>query len=93
MSYARFGWDGSGVYVFKSVGNDEHPGGWLECCGCVLPSSPEDWFQAFSTAAMVDHLRAHVAAGQHVPGDLVPALLADDAENFPPPSPDLRPAP
>lgn len=36
MSYARFGADGSDVYVFLSVGNAEHPGGWLECCSCRL---------------------------------------------------------
>lgn len=87
MSYARFGWDGSDVYVFMSVGDREYPGGWLECCGCLLPSNPDRWFRAFSTVAMVDHLRDHATAGQHVPGDVVPELLADDAENFPPPDP------
>jgi hypothetical protein len=86
MSYARFGWDGSDVYVFMSVGNAEHPGGWLECCSCSL-TTPR-WFRAFSTAAMVRHLRAHADAGQHVPGDVIPELLADDAENFPTPAPE-----
>jgi hypothetical protein len=83
MSYARFGWDGSDVYVFKSVGNKEHPGGWLECCGCLLPSNPGRFLQAFSTAGMIRHLRAHMAAGQHVPSDVIPELRADDVENFP----------
>jgi len=83
VSYARFGWDGSEVYVFKCVGDREHPGGWLECCSCSLAPA----YQYFSTVAMVDHLREHTAAGQHVPADVVPALLADDAENFPPADP------
>jgi hypothetical protein len=80
MSYARFGWDGSDVYVFKSVGDQEHPNGWLECCSCSLIPG---WFRAFSTAGMIWHLWAHMAAGQHVPSDVIPELRADDMENFP----------
>jgi len=35
MSYARFGWDGSDVYVFM------HVSGHLECCACILAHG--DW--------------------------------------------------
>jgi hypothetical protein len=79
MSYARFGLDASDVYVFMAVE------GWLECCCCCcLAGRAFSCFEARATADMVDHLKAHTAAGQHVPEDVVPALLADDAENFPP---------
>jgi hypothetical protein len=88
MSYARFGWDGSDVYVFKSVGDQEHPGGWLECCSCSL--IPDRWFRAFSTAGMIRHLRSHMAHGHHVPSDVIPELLADDMENFPRPAPPVQ---
>ena len=94
MSYARFGWDGSDVYVFMSVGSAEHPNGWLECCSCTLqprvPGGFHEWFRAFSTAEMVAHLEAHIAAGQHVPADVIPCLRGDDAENFPPASQEDR---
>jgi hypothetical protein len=85
VSYARFGWDGSDVYVFKSVGNAQHPGGWLECCSCSFAALTST-YQAFRTADMVRHLRQHMAAGQHVPADVIPELEADDAENFPEPA-------
>lgn len=81
MSYSRFGWGGSDVYVFMSVG------GFLECCGCILDlgsETREPSFRAESTQAMVDHLEAHKKEGDHVPDDVIPALWAGDAENFGP---------
>jgi hypothetical protein len=95
MSYARFGWDGSDVYVFMCVS------GKLECCGCILqerewvddPGYPifggylrevgeivEHRFD--STQGMVDHLALHRATGHAVPDCVEPALRTDDAENF-----------
>jgi hypothetical protein len=76
MSYARFGWGGSDIYVFMSVN------GWLECCGCPLLEWPAS-YQALSTDDMVRHLDEHTRAGHKVPADVIPALRADDAENFP----------
>lgn len=68
MSYVRMGEDGSDVYVYMTTAG-------LVCCG-GRPMT--------STAAMVDHLRGHQADGDYVPGDVIPALEADDESNFPP---------
>jgi hypothetical protein len=76
VSYARFGQQESSVYVYM------HVDGWLECCWCDLLTE-EDCFQAYSTAAMVAHLREHEAAGDTVPAGVTAELEADDAENFP----------
>lgn len=65
MSYARFGWDGSDVYVF------EHVGGFIQCCGCLLtePEDGEDFgFANFKTPReALAHLEEHVSAGHFVP--------------------------
>lgn len=74
MAYARFGPD-SDVYVFAG-GPD---GAVLECCNCALVLDISFW--ATSTDEMIRHLQDHEAAGHRVPGDLVEALLADQAEN------------
>lgn len=90
MSYARWGWKGSHVYVFMSISG-------LECCFCSLQEYEEIEGGPFgvtyepvgeivqhrfdSTRGMVDHLALHRAAGHCVP-DIEPALWADDAENF-----------
>lgn len=58
----------SDVYVYMTTAG-------LTCCG-ARPCT--------STAAMVDHLRAHVIEGDCVPEHVIPALLADDEANFPP---------
>lgn len=72
MSYARFGWDGSDVYVFLSVG------GKLECCGCSL--RPRIWTYD-STAAMLAHLEDHRAAGHTVPDDCIERLKEEREKN------------
>lgn len=76
MSYARFGWDGSDVYVFVSVG------GWIECCACILHE--EDWasFQAKETQEMVDHLKKHQESGHHVPESVFERLWEEHEENM-----------
>jgi len=77
MSYARFGWDNSDVYVFLSSNG-------LTCQSCIL--SDEDGitsFQADSTKKMVDHLKQHIKVGQTVPEDTIQLILDDDEENFP----------
>lgn len=72
LSYARFGWDGSDVYVY--MGKDA-----LACCGCFIG---EQW-NFYSTQTMVDHLEKHIAAGYNVPPTLIPELWLDDKSNFP----------
>jgi hypothetical protein len=63
MSYARWGADGSQVYVFA------HAEGWIECHGCLLVRTPDDDpdFRAQSPWAMAVHLAEHRAAGHTVP--------------------------
>ncbi len=74
MSYARFGWDDSDVYVYLDCG------GYLTCCGCSL--SADSSFPAFySTADMLAHLRQHRMLGHVVPQDALDQLRADRAEN------------
>lgn len=71
MSYARFGWGGSDVYIYLDVG------GYLCCCGCVLD---KPW-RYDTTAEMLAHLDEHRRAGHCVPDDCVEELKADAAEN------------
>ena len=71
MSYARFGWEGSDVYVYLDVG------GYLACCGCCL----SDYWRHDDTASMIAHLREHQAAGHHVPEETIAELEADRVAN------------
>ena len=75
MSYARFGCDGSDVYVYAgSVG--------IECCGCALSADETDP-APMSHDQAIAHLRLHVAAGQRVP-EFVFERLAADRDQYPP---------
>ena len=86
MSYARFGWDGSDVYVFVSVG------GWIECCACWLIEEEDEYlrengqpfgfFHAYSTQEMVDHLNKHKEAGHCVPEYVFDRLWEEHEENM-----------
>lgn len=95
MSYARFGWDDSDVYLFFNTD------GKLECCFCALqkrewvddPNYPiiKGYLQPVgeivphlfdSTRAMLDHLERHQTAGHNVPQSAIDDIKADDAENF-----------
>lgn len=73
MSYARFGWDNSDVYVYLDCG------GYLTCCACGRWASP--WPKFYSTDDMVAHLREHQSKGDVVPDDTFVELEADRAEN------------
>ncbi len=89
MSYARFGWDNSDVYVFRSRDG-------IECCGCILQERRwvdddtypiiRGYFQAVGTpikttftdtAEAAAHLSDHIKAGHTVPSYVVPDMLAD----------------
>lgn len=81
MSYARWGWDGSNVYVFDSAR------GGLECCACLLnePEAPwregdpvfPDSFITVKVDEMAGHLQRHRDAGHTVPDSVEPAIRAD----------------
>lgn len=69
MSYCRFGWGGSDVYVYESVDG-------IECCGCNLDDNftaacgceaDTDPRHSEAALAMVLHLRRHREAGHNVP--------------------------
>lgn len=91
MSYARFGADGSDVYVFTSDRG-------IECCGCLLIErrwveepgrpifggyleqvNPDDTELYRSNAAMIEHMDRHRAAGHVVP-EYVYERLRDPAD-------------
>jgi hypothetical protein len=75
MSYARFGWEDSDVYVY------EHVGGYIECCGCSMaPPEEDDYFEVtrLNTAReALDHLEKHVKFGDGVPMSAFRGILAD----------------
>jgi hypothetical protein len=76
MSYARFGTDGSDVYVFGASNG-------LECCGCLLgrDTAPWTYYGGLTTDEMIAHLQLHRDAGHTVPTDLVPLLEWARADN------------
>lgn len=80
MSYARFGWDQSDVYVYSTKFNGKD---FIVCAMCYFGDEMEGSFYAESTLEMLDHLKAHQKAGHLVPHDTFDALITDDPENFP----------
>lgn len=64
MSYCRFAWDNSDVYVYEgSYG--------FECCGCkMLPS-----FTCDTELEMIEHLIKHLEIGHTVPQYAFTGLL------------------
>ncbi len=84
MSYARFGWDGSDVYVF---GTRDGPEGkrYIECCGCLLHPDREDEQVPWGAANLFDtregalaHMQEHMDAGHFVPEYCIDRLQTDD---------------
>lgn len=67
MSYCRFGWDDSSVYIIES-------GGSLECCGCSL--SQNHWNYK-DVAAFLAHLDEHEARGDVVPPTVRTDIIED----------------
>ncbi len=67
MSYCRFAWDGSDVYVYE--GSDG-----LTCCGCHL--FPEG-FVCAEPEEMIAHLAAHRRVFQFVPERAITSLWSD----------------
>lgn len=65
MSYARYGHEGSDVYVFRS-------GRGFECCGCIL--TPADTPVFDKQTGMIHHLQEHKKAGHTVPEHAIKRL-------------------
>ena len=65
VSFARFGWEGSDVYVF------EHAGGFIQCCGCgITEPEEEDSMWGFANLKTpkeaLAHLEEHKKVGDNV---------------------------
>lgn len=72
MSYARFGWEGSDVYVY------EHFAGFIECCGCWFQDwDGEDFPQLKTAREALEHLEKHVEAGHCVPDKTFERIRAE----------------
>lgn len=80
MSYARFGWDDSDVYVYSTDINKKP---YIACAACYFGDDLEPSYYAESTLEMLDHLKAHQKAGHLVPENVFDALITDDPTNFP----------
>lgn len=93
MSYARWGWDGSDVYVFATTNAQNQEV--IECCACNLeePIKLEipftdmfgikheyeaKNFYAQYPGEMISHLNLHIAKGHTVPQDALDRLKEED---------------
>jgi len=63
VSFCRFAWDGSDVYVFESQSG-------IECCGCKLGTN----FCTSEPEQMIVHLGQHRRAGHFVPEHAITGL-------------------
>lgn len=66
MSYCRFAWGGSDVYVFESAQG-------IECCGCRFGKT----FVTDMPEEMIRHLAQHRRVGHYVPDFAILALWED----------------
>jgi hypothetical protein len=73
MSYCRFGWDGSDVYVF---GNSDDE---LECCACTLRGKLGR-FTCKKEEDMIKHLLKHRKKGDCVPQEAIDRLNEEAKE-------------
>lgn len=91
MSYARFGWDGSDVYVFATMRDGKEV---IECCACSLVEPEKldvpftdifgitheyagSHFYADDQAGMISHLHDHELAGDTVVKETYDQLLSE----------------
>lgn len=82
MSYARWGCDGSDVYVYGT--EYEHDGtlvGRLVCMSCTLEADGMS-FTCASNYDMVAHLLEHREKGHSVPEDALERLREESAKEF-----------
>jgi len=70
MSYCRFAWDGSDVYVYPSAHG-------IVCSGCRFEKNFAGDFTAGTPEEMIAHLALHRRAGHYVPPYAVEALWLD----------------
>lgn len=64
MSYVRWGWENSDVYIFGGTyGEGEN---FIECCGCPLNGDFE-FIRFTNYGDLLRHIDDHRGAGDHVP--------------------------
>lgn len=87
MSYAKFGWDKSDVYLIGSMTRPPPDGiHVIECCMCMLDPEPGPLGDLFDRAsygfatkeALFAHLEEHRKAGHTVPQSTVDQIAEDD---------------
>jgi hypothetical protein len=71
VSYARWGCEGSDVYVFAT-------GDYFVCCDCRLRDETDATCK--DEAAMIEHLLAHRRAGHTVPESAIERLKQEQKE-------------
>lgn len=67
MSYARFGWEGSDVYVYP------HVSGGIECCACPMDEGRIN----LTPLQMLRHLKRHRIHGDQVPDSTFRSVFRD----------------
>lgn len=92
MSYSRWGWDGSDVYIYGTTSSETiepgAEGNSITCCGCWLNDDDDGFGPGADLTTYGDllrHISAHRAAGHHVPGyvdERIRAEIADPAEQW-----------
>lgn len=79
MSYARWGQDGSSVYVYRSIVDDPVKTPLLfHCCCCTMVQQGWCGFYAHSWAEMIAHLEEHRERGDCVPDYVFEALKREE---------------
>ena len=83
MSYVKFGWEKSDVYLYGGADGPEGPR-FIVCSGCLFyRSDPEDPFSSpgvefYSEYSMLAHLDEHRKAGHTVPQSAADKIKEDD---------------
>lgn len=87
MAFARFGWDGSDVYLFGGVTGpdfDDMSTHIIICGGCLLTGGEgagEPWGDSAdftSRDMLLAHLQQHRTAGHTVPDSAIERIMAED---------------
>lgn len=87
MAFARFGWDGSDVYLYGGVTGpdfDDLSTHIIVCGGCLLLQGEDcghpwgEYADFSSRDKLLAHLREHRAAGHIVPESAIERIMTED---------------
>lgn len=73
MSYARFGWNNSDVYVFTTSLNNNPPQYALDCCGCILDQG-EELETPYTDMFGIEHTRSYAGFKALTSGEMIAHL-------------------